>query len=31
MSDNPFVGKWSYRSFLNDPNLNAPADGRKLR
>lgn len=21
MSDNPFVGIWSYRSFLNDPNL----------
>jgi hypothetical protein len=21
MSDNPFVGKWSYRSLLNDPNL----------
>ena len=20
MSDNPFVGKWTYRSFLNDPN-----------
>jgi hypothetical protein len=27
MSDDPFVGKWSYRSFLNEPNLNAPADG----
>ena len=21
MSDNPFVGSWSYRSFLNDPDL----------
>lgn len=21
MSDNPFVGRWSYRSLLNDPNL----------
>ena len=21
MSDNPFVGKWSYRSFLNNPDL----------
>jgi hypothetical protein len=27
MSDNPFVGKWSYRSFLNDPNLAIPSDG----
>jgi hypothetical protein len=27
MSDNPFVGKWAYRSFLNDPNLAAPPDG----
>jgi len=27
MSDNPFVGKWSYRSFLNDPDLAAPPDG----
>ena len=27
MSDNPFTGKWSYRSFLNDPNLAAPQDG----
>ncbi len=22
MSDNPFVGKWTYRSLLNDPDLN---------
>ena len=22
MSDNPFVGSWTYRSFLNDPDLN---------
>jgi hypothetical protein len=22
MSDNPFVGRWSYRSLLNDPDLN---------
>lgn len=22
MTDNPFVGSWSYRSLLNDPNLN---------
>jgi hypothetical protein len=28
MSDNPFVGKWSYRSFLNDPNLAIPPDGK---
>jgi hypothetical protein len=21
MSDNPFVGSWSYRSFVNDPDL----------
>lgn len=27
MSDNPFVGKWSYRSLLNDPDLHAPSDG----
>ena len=27
MSDNPFLGKWSYRSFLNDPNLVIPSDG----
>ena len=23
MSDNPFVGSWTYRSLLNDPNLEA--------
>src|SRR5712672_3548596 len=22
MSDNPFVGRWTYRSLLNDPDLN---------
>jgi hypothetical protein len=22
MSDNPFVGRWTYRSLLNDPNVN---------
>ena len=22
MSDNPFVGNWTYRSFLNDPDIN---------
>jgi hypothetical protein len=22
MSDNPFVGKWTYRSLLNDPDVN---------
>jgi hypothetical protein len=22
MSENPFVGKWTYRSLLNDPNVN---------
>jgi len=22
MSDNPFVGSWTYRSFLNDPDVN---------
>jgi hypothetical protein len=22
MSDNPFVGSWTYRSFLNDPGVN---------
>jgi len=27
MSDNPFVGKWSYRSFLNDANLAVPSSG----
>jgi hypothetical protein len=24
VSDNPFVGRWSYRSLLNDPDLNQP-------
>jgi len=24
MSDNPFVGKWTYRSFLNDPDPAKP-------
>lgn len=27
MKDNPFVGKWTYRSFLNDPNLAIPSGG----
>ncbi|HET9183975.1 MAG TPA: hypothetical protein VFP59_17735 [Candidatus Angelobacter sp.] len=27
MKDNPFIGKWTYRSFLNDPNLAIPAGG----
>ena len=22
MSDNPFVGSWTYRSFSNDPDIN---------
>ena len=22
MSDNPFLGNWTYRSFLNDPDIN---------
>ena len=22
MSDNPFIGNWTYRSFLNDPDIN---------
>jgi hypothetical protein len=26
MSDNPFVGKWTYRSFLNDPDLKTGFD-----
>jgi hypothetical protein len=26
MSDNPFVGKWTYRSFLNDPDVNTDFD-----
>ena len=24
MADNPFVGSWSYRSFVNDPDLTTP-------
>jgi hypothetical protein len=27
MKDNPFVGKWTYRSFLNDPDLAIPSGG----
>jgi hypothetical protein len=26
MSDNPFVGSWSYRSFVNDPDLTTDPD-----
>lgn len=26
MSDNPFVGKWTYRSLLNDPDINQDFD-----
>jgi hypothetical protein len=26
MKHNPFVGKWTYRSFLNDPNVNENFD-----
>jgi hypothetical protein len=26
MNDNPFVGKWTYRSLLNDPNVNTDFD-----
>ena len=26
MKDNPFVGKWTYRSLLNDPNINTGFD-----
>jgi len=26
MSDNPFVGKWTYRSLLNDPDVNQDFD-----
>jgi hypothetical protein len=26
MSDNPFVGNWTYRSFLNDPDINKSFD-----
>jgi hypothetical protein len=27
VKDNPFLGKWTYRSFLNDPNLAIPSGG----
>ena len=26
MKDNPFVGKWTYRSLLNDPDVNTEFD-----
>jgi len=26
MSDNPFVGSWTYRSLLNDPDINTDFD-----
>jgi hypothetical protein len=26
MSNNPFVGSWTYRSFLNDPNIDTDFD-----
>jgi hypothetical protein len=26
VSDNPFVGSWTYRSFLNDPDISKPFD-----
>jgi hypothetical protein len=26
MTSNPFIGKWSYRSFYNDPDLNKDVD-----
>jgi hypothetical protein len=26
MSDNPFVGSWTYRSFLNDPDISTDFD-----
>jgi hypothetical protein len=26
MSDNPFVGAWTYRSLINDPNIDTPFD-----
>jgi hypothetical protein len=26
MSDNPFVGRWTYRSFLNDPDIGKSFD-----
>ena len=30
MKDNPFVGKWAYRSFINDPDLSKDSDVNKL-
>ena len=30
MSDNPFVGSWSYRSFLNDPDLSKDSNVTQL-
>ena len=30
MSDNPFVGSWSYRSFLNDPDLSKDTNMNQL-
>src|ERR1051326_8131822 len=30
MSDNPFVGSWSYRSFLNDPDLSKDSNMNQL-
>jgi hypothetical protein len=26
MTTNPFVGKWTYRSLVNDPNINTNFD-----
>lgn len=30
MKNNPFVGSWSYRSFLNDPDLSKDSDVTQL-
>jgi hypothetical protein len=30
MSDNPFVGKWTYRSLLHDPDINQKFDKLEL-
>jgi hypothetical protein len=30
MSDNPFVGTWTYRSFKNDPDIGADSDVNNL-
>ena len=30
MRNNPFVGSWSYRSFLNDPDLSKDSDVTQL-